>query len=192
MSTSGIWTDPIYLAPDDKVAQQAFAVMRDAMEQKKVVGIARVVLQRREHIVMIEPLPPGMLLTTLHFAYEVRKEEPYFEEIEKVDTPREVLELAGHIMETKAGKFDVSMFEDRYEKALAGLIREKQSGRPIKAQAAQRPSNVVDLMEALRRSLDATRKPARAAAAEAQPSPRRKSKTAHARRPARKTAGKVR
>lgn len=183
---------PYYLAPDDKVAQQAFAVIRDAMEQKKVVGLARVVLQRREHIVMIEPLAPGMLLTTIHFDYEVRKEEPYFEEIEKVDTPREMLDLAGHIMETKSGRFDVSMFEDRYEKALAALIQEKQSGRPIKAQAPQRPNNVVDLMEALRRSLDVTRRPAAGQAAAPRSAPRRKANPAtSSRRPARKSTRKA-
>jgi len=180
---------PYYLAPDDNVAQQAFGVIRDAMEEKKVVGLARVVLQRREHIVMIEPLPPGMMITTLHFDYEVRKEDPYFEDIEKVDTPKEMLDLAGHIMETKAGMFDVSMFEDRYEKALAALIREKQSGRAIKARAPERPSNVVDLMEALRRSLDATRPPARAAAASTkQPALRRSKATVPARKPGKKTA----
>jgi DNA end-binding protein Ku len=182
---------PHYLAPNDAVAQQAFAVIRDAMRGRGMVGLARVVLSRREHLAMIEPFEAGMLVTTLHYAYEVREAQPYFEDIAAVETPREMLDLAGHIIETKTGTFDPSTFEDRYEKALVELIRSKQAGEPIKARAPSRPGNVVDLMEALRKSLAASR-PAAAQAAPAGPQRRsaEPTKQSAARRPKQKSGGR--
>lgn len=182
---------PYYLAPNDAVAQQAFAVIRDAMRGRGMVGLARVVLARREHLAMIEPFDVGMLITTLHYAYEVREAQPYFEDIAAVETPREMLELAGHIIETKTGSFDPSTFEDRYENALVELIRSKQTGEPVKARAPSRPGNVVDLMEALRKSLAASRP----AAAQAAPALQRRSaepaKTSATPRPKPKNGGRA-
>lgn len=145
---------PYYLAPEDRIAQEAFAVIREAMRRNQLVGLARVVLQRRERILMLEPLGRGLVGTTLHYRDEVRSEAPYFEGIEAVDVPDEMLELATHIMRTKAGPFDPARFRDRYEEALVELVRAKQQGRPPATGKAERPSNVVDLLEALRRSVE--------------------------------------
>ena len=144
---------PHYLAPDGHIAEQAFAVIRDAMARKGVIGIARVVLSRRERLLMLEPFGSGMLATTLRYAYELRDPAPYFEEVRPVEIPTEMLDLATHIIDTKSGDFDLAGFEDRYENALEALVREKQKGEPVKPQRQDKPGNVVDLMEALRRSL---------------------------------------
>jgi DNA end-binding protein Ku len=146
---------PYYIAPDDKVAQEAFAVIRDAMREKGRAGVARVVIARRERMVLLEPLGKGILATLLRFPYEVRGEDAYFDDMPDLKLPAEMRDLAGHIIETKAADFDPSKFEDRYENAVVELIRSKQSGQPIKAPEAPRPSNVVNLMDALRRSIDA-------------------------------------
>ena len=145
---------PYYLVPDDEVGEEAFAVIRDAMKRKNVVGLGRVVLYRRERIVMLEPRNSGILLTTLRYDYEVRQEDDYFDEIPKVDLPKEMLDLAEHIIKTKSGKFDPKKFEDHYEHALVELIRSKQSGKPQSGpKAPPKPSNVVSLMDALKRSV---------------------------------------
>ena len=146
---------PYYIVPDDKVAQEAFAVIRDAMREKGRAGIARVVIARRERIVLLEPLGKGILGTVLRYPYEVRGEEAYFEDIPDLNLPAEMRDLAGHIIETKAADFDPSKFEDRYEDAVVELVRSKQAGQPAKTSDAPRPSNVVNLMDALRRSVDA-------------------------------------
>ena len=146
---------PYYLAPEDRIAQEAFAVIREAMRRNGLVGLARVALQRRERILMLEPLGPGLVGTTLHYRDEVRDEAPYFEGIEDMPVAAEMLELATHIMQTKAGRFDPDRFRDRYEEALVALVRDKRQGRePVMAQP-ERPSNVIDLLEALRRSVSA-------------------------------------
>ncbi len=143
-----------YLAPDDKVGEEAFAVIREAMERRKMVGIARVVLFGKERMIMLEPRSKGLVGTTLRYAYEVRAESGYFDEIPKVDISKELLDLASHIIDTKAGKFQPSEFKDRYQDAVVELIRAKQDGRPVPTDGgAERPSNVVNLMDALRRSL---------------------------------------
>src|SRR3954453_720985 len=146
---------PYYIAPDDKVAQEAFAVIRDAMLEKGRAGVARGVIARRERMILLEPLGRGILATVLRYPYEVRGEEAYFEGIPDLKLPAEMRDLPGHIIDTKAADFDPSRFEDRYETAVVELIRSKQAGQPVKAPEAPRPSNVVNLMEALRRSIDA-------------------------------------
>jgi DNA end-binding protein Ku len=155
---------PYYLAPEDRIAQEAFAVIREAMRVNGLVGLARVVLQRRERLVMLEPLDKGLLGTTLHYAYEMRDAAPYFEGIEDGELPKEMLDLAAHIMRTKAGKFDPSRFQDRYEEALVALVREKQQGRPTVVSKPERPTNVINLLDALRRSIAAEGGRGRAAA----------------------------
>ena len=151
---------PYYIAPDDKVAQEAFAVIRDAMRDKGRAGVARVVIARRERMILLQPLGKGILATLLRYPYEVRAEDAYFEGIPDLKLPAEMRDLAGHIIETKASDFDPAKFEDRYENAVIELIRSKQTGEPVKAHEAPRPSNVVNLMDALRRSIDAEREPA--------------------------------
>jgi DNA end-binding protein Ku len=147
---------PYYLAPNDRVAQEAFAVIRDAMRDKKMAGLGRIVLYRRERLVLLEPFEQGLLATTLRYNYEVRDAQPYFEDIPKLDLPAEMKDLASHIIDTKKATFDPSKFADRYENAVVEMIQAKQGGEPIKAAKREAgPSNVVNLMDALRRSVAA-------------------------------------
>lgn len=145
---------PYYLAPADKVSEDAFAVIRDAMTAKKKAGLARIVLYRRERPVVIEPLGKGMVLTTLRYDNTVRQPDTVFDEIKAVKTDKEMIELAQHIIDKKASKFDPSKFDDKYEDALLELIRAKKAGKKApKAKAAAKPSNVVNLFDALKKSL---------------------------------------
>jgi non-homologous end joining protein Ku len=131
------------------------------MRAEKMVGIARVVLFRRERLLMLEPRGKGLVGISLHYANEVHQDSGYFEEIPDIDIPREMLDLAKHIITKMTGKFDPSEFEDRYENALIELIRSKQKGTPIKPQPTHRQANVINLMDALRRSVDAEKGHAR-------------------------------
>ena len=146
-----------YIVPEDKIAQEAFAVIREAMRGEDMVGIARVVLSRREHILMLSARGKGILGTILRYRNEVRDEKTYFDDIPAVKVAPDMLDLATHIVETKAGHFDPDRFEDRYEQALTELIQAKQSGRSPPSAPTPRPSNVVNLMDALRRSVKAER-----------------------------------
>jgi DNA end-binding protein Ku len=148
--------NPYYLAPNDRVAVEAFAVIRDAMKESGTVGLARVVLHNRERVLMIEPRGKGLLATGLRYAYEVRADSSVFDDIPDVTADEETIRLAQHIIDTKRGAFDPAEFEDRYENAVVEMLKAKQAGRPApKQHAAERPSNVVSLMDALRRSLEA-------------------------------------
>ena len=145
---------PYYLTPDGKLGEEAFAVIRDAMREKNVVGIGRVVLYRRERPIMLEPRGKGLVATTLRYAYEVREDEDYFENIGEPEVSEEMLDLATHIIGRKLSHFDPKRFEDRYQNALLELIKAKQTHQPVKVAAnAPKPSNVVSLMDALRRSI---------------------------------------
>jgi DNA end-binding protein Ku len=148
---------PYYLAPTDQVGQEAFSVIRDAIREKGMVGLGRVVLTRRERVVMLEAFDKGLLATALRYAYEVRDAAPYFEEIPDLKLPAEMKQLAGHIIETKSDHFDPKKFEDHYENALVELLRQKQAGRaiePVKDEGVQ-PQRVINLMDALRASIGA-------------------------------------
>jgi DNA end-binding protein Ku len=145
---------PYYLAPADEVSEEAFAVIREALEKKKMAGMARIVLHRRERPVLVEPRGRGMLLTTLRFEKLVRADKEVFDGIETVRTDAEMIDLASSIIDRKKTKFDPSKFEDRYEDALLALIKARQAGRkPPVAHPAKRPSNVVNLFDALKKSL---------------------------------------
>ncbi len=145
---------PYYIAPEDKVGQEAFAVIRDAMKKKKMVGIARIVMARRERIMMLEPFGKGLMGTTLHYPYEIRGEDSAFEDIPDMQLPAQMVGLAEEIIDRMTGKFEPDKFEDRYENAMIELIRSKQAGQPVKqAKASAKPSNVVNLMDALKRSI---------------------------------------
>jgi DNA end-binding protein Ku len=147
---------PYYIAPDGNVGQDAFAVIREAMRGKEMVALARVVISKRERVIMLEAFENGLRATTLRYPYEVRDEKPYFEDIPDVKVEGEMLKLAEHILESKQGEFDPSDFEDRYETALTEMLMAKQTGRPVPAnKAAEAPSNVVNLMDALRKSVAA-------------------------------------
>ena len=145
---------PYYLAPTDRVGEEAFAVIRNAMRAEKMVGLARVVLFRRERLMMLEPRDKGIVGFTLHYANEVHAANAYFEEIPDLALPKEMLELAKHIIAKMSGKFEPEQFEDRYENALIELIRSKQAGNPVKPQPTHRQANVINLIDALRRSVE--------------------------------------
>ena len=144
-----------YLAPDDRVAEEAFAVIRDAMARKKMVGIGRVVLNRRERMVMLQPRGNGILATTLRYPYEVRQDAEYFSGITDVKLPAEMLDIAEVIIDRKSGHFEPDKFTDRYEEAVVSLLRAKQAGEAFAVPEAPAPSNVVNIMDALKRSLEA-------------------------------------
>jgi DNA end-binding protein Ku len=145
--------DPYYVVPDGEVGQQAFAVIREAIRTEGMVAIAKVVFTSREHMIALEPRGKGMMGVTLRYPYEVRKPDEYFSEIEDEKVPKDMLELATHIVETKLGKFEPEKFEDEYEDALKELLRKKQSGEKIEQPKERAPSNVINLMDALRNSL---------------------------------------
>ena len=155
---------PYYIAPTDKVGQEAFSVIRDVMRDQKMVGLARVVLTRREHVAMLEPFDKGLLATTLRYPYELRDAADYFDDIPALKLPAEMLKLAAHIVETKAGHFEPKKFEDHYEQALIELLRSKEAGKPVKSVGEETtPPRVINLMDALRASINASgKKPAAA------------------------------
>jgi DNA end-binding protein Ku len=190
----GLYLDtPYYLTPTDRVGEEAFAVIRDAMRTEKMVGLARVVLFRRERIVMLEPRDKGITVTTLHYANEVHQPASYFDEIPNLELPKQMMELATHIITKMAGNFEPAEFEDRYENALIELIRSKQKGMPVKAQPVQRQTNVINLMDALRRSVEGTGGQA-STKAESEKAPAKKAEKAPAKKAdkAEKSAAKAR
>lgn len=150
---------PYFLAPAGKAAEEAFAVIRAAMAAKKVLGLGHTVLFRRERFLLLSPLDGGMLAHTLRFDYEIRRADTVFDDIPEMKLSKEMLDLARHIIETKAGRFDPKAFDDRYEAALVEVVKAKQAGRKIPARASRpRGDNVVDLLDALRRSAGAAPK----------------------------------
>ena len=172
---------PYYIFPDDEVGAEAFAVIRDAMTSTSLVGLARVVLYNHEHLLMLEPLGKGIKATALRQQEEIRDSKDYFSEIEDKKVPKDMLELAEHILKTKRGHFAPSKFSDRYEGALRALIKAKQAGKAPPTPPA-RPSNVINLMDALRRSVHSDR-----GGGGKESSPKRgKSRAQHPRVPARK------
>jgi DNA end-binding protein Ku len=144
-----------YLAPDDRVAEEAFAVIRDAMAAKEMVGIGRIVLARRERMLMLQPRGKGILATTLRYPYEVRQDNEYFSGIPDIALPKEMMGIAEVIIERKSGHFEPDKFNDRYEEAVANMLKAKQAGETFTATEAPAPSKVVNIMDALRRSLEA-------------------------------------
>jgi DNA end-binding protein Ku len=144
--------------PQDDIAEEAFAVIREAMRKEDLAGLARVVIYRREHLLLLRPRGKGLLATALRYKTEVRDEHAYFDDIPNVKVPADMLKLAAHILETKKGHFDPAKFEDRYETALNALIKAKRAGKAPPVLAEPRPSNVINLMDALRRSAQGDRR----------------------------------
>jgi DNA end-binding protein Ku len=156
---------PYYIAPTDQVGQEAFAVIRDAIRDKGMVALARVVLSRREHAMMLEAFDKGVLATVLRYSYEVRDQAPYFEDISDFKVPADMKDLAAHIVDSKTTHFDPSTFVDHYETALVELLRAKQAGRVIEEPKAEpAPHRVINLMDALRASIGSQTKKKPAAA----------------------------
>jgi DNA end-binding protein Ku len=144
---------PYYLRPDGQVGHDAFAVIRETIREMNKVAIGRVVLTNREHIIALEPMDKGLMGTLLRYPYEVRDPKEYFDDIQDVKVTKDMLDLARHIVEQKAGHFEPDKFEDQYETALIDLINQKRAGKPITAEARPSGENVVDLMDALRKSI---------------------------------------
>ena len=171
---------PYYIVPDGKAGIDAFAVIRDAMKDQDRVALARIVLTSREHVIAIEPLGKGLLGTTLRYPYELRDESDYFDGIKSPKISRDMIELASHILDTKAAHFDPSKFKDEYENALKALVRRKASGKPIKAsEREEKPDNVVNLMDALKASLKGKPAAKRRAPVPRRAPARRAAKNAH-------------
>lgn len=151
---------PYYLAPSDRHAEEAFTLIRDGMKAKKVAALAQTVLFRRVRTLLIRPHGDGLTATTLSFDYEVRSARDAFDEVPDMKIKGEMLDLAEHIIETKEGKFDPSEFHDRYEAALADLVKAKLEGRKIEPRKEPKREKVVDLMAALRQSAGLAKKTA--------------------------------
>jgi DNA end-binding protein Ku len=144
---------PYFIVPDGKVGHDAYAVIRETIRSLDKVALARVVLTNREHVIALEARGNGLMGMLLRYPYEVRDAADYFDDIQDVKITKEMLDLAKHIVDQKSGHFQPDTFEDHYEAALTDLINTKRSGRPIKAAVRPKGDNVVDLMDALKRSL---------------------------------------
>jgi DNA end-binding protein Ku len=176
---------PYYIVPDGKGGEEAFAVIRDAMKDKGRVALARIVFANREHILAVEPWGKGMLGTTLRYDYEVRDEKDVFTGIPSPRIQKEMIDLASHILDTKAGRFDASQFKDEYELALRKLVKRKAAGKTIEPPAERLDrGNVIDLMEALRQSVKGGKAAAlstRSDSRKSAPARKRRSKSARSR-----------
>jgi Ku protein len=162
--------NPYIVEPDDKSGLDIFATIREALKAKEVVGIGRLVLARREHPVMVQPRGKGFMLVTLHDPDEVRLPEEIFDDIKDVKVDKQNLALAETLVERMEGAFDLKMFEDRYQAALKDMVEAKMKGKKITAPTeVERPSNVVNLFEALKASVAAGKGGGKAAAKKAAP-----------------------
>ena len=145
---------PYYIIPNDQVGQEAFAVIREAMRGKGMAALGRVVLGKRERAIMLQPWDKGLMGTTLRYPYEIRDAKEYFDDIPNIKLEPDMLKLAEQILQSKTTDFDPSQFVDHYEGAVVEMLKTKQAGMPVSRElAALPPQNVVNLMEALRRSI---------------------------------------
>jgi DNA end-binding protein Ku len=149
---------PYYMTPAGEIGQQAYAVIREAIRKEGMVALGRVVLTTREHVIAIEPRGKGLLGVTLRYPYEIRNETDYFGDLPEGRVPKQMLELATKMLATKAGHFHPEKFEDHYERALRALVKRKQRGEKIRKPTKRPSAEVIDLMDALRRSTTAGRR----------------------------------
>lgn len=159
-SVPWIWYDrPHYLVPDDPVGEEAFSVIRDAMETTGMVGLSRLVLYRRERPVMLEPRDNGIVVWTLRYGNEVREAQPYFSDIEPAKPDRTLLALVGKLIDERTRPWDPSMIQDPVQDKLLDIIAAKRKGKAPRASKARQPprhdGNVVSIMDALKKSLAA-------------------------------------
>lgn len=161
---------PYYIAPADQSAQDTFALIREGLRSRKVAALAQTVLFRRCRTVLIRAHDRGLIGTTLNFDYEVRDAEEVFDDLPDIQITGEMLDLAQHIIKTKRGDFDPAAFDDRYESALADLVKAKIEGRKIAPRKPAEPKAAVDLMEALRDSAAQAKAPPKARRGGARPS----------------------
>jgi DNA end-binding protein Ku len=146
---------PYYLTPSDEVGEKSYVLIREGLEKEGVAALARALLFRKVRTVLIRPMDGGLGATTLNFDYEVRQAAEIFDEIRDHKIAKDMLDLARHIISTKKGTYDPAKFDDRYEAALAELVKAKMEGREIEIPAEPEPTNVVSLMDALRQSAGA-------------------------------------
>jgi DNA end-binding protein Ku len=191
---------PYYVVPADDLAEEAFVVLRDALRQAKKIGVGQLAMRGQEYVVALKPCGKGILLETLRYADEVHKANSYFREIGEHKPDKDMLDLASMLIEKKTGKFDASEFHNRYIDALKELIAEKQRAKGekiIQDPDADKPppkgSNVIDLMAALKKSLEsggggASAEPKAKPKVAARSAARPKSRTAAKKAPARKRA----
>jgi DNA end-binding protein Ku len=178
---------PYYIVPEEG-GEEAFAVIRDAMKDKGRVALARIVFADREHILAVEAWGKGMLGTTLRYDYEVRDEKQFFGGLGNPRITKDMIDLASHILDKKAGRFDASQFKDEYELALRKIVKRKAAGKTIEPPAEREDrGNVIDLMEALRQSVKSRGSKvapvrSRSATKKRAPARKRSSKAAHARK----------
>lgn len=173
---------PYYMVPSDDLAEDAFIVIRDALRQADKVGLGQLALRGKEYLVAIKPAGKGLLLETLHYEDELRKADPYFSDIPARKADAELLEVATALIDKKTDKFDAKVFKDHYQTALRELIARKLKNKGKKITAKDEPpeskptkSNVVDLMAALKSSLEGGKQvPARKPTAKAKATPRKK------------------
>lgn len=163
------WNDPYFLVPDGDMAVEAFTVIRQAMESSGKVALGRLVMHQRERLMALEPRDKGILAYTLRTNREVKDAAEVFDRIPEVKVDKQMVDIAARIIEQQEGPFDPSQFNDRYEDALRALIKEKEKGHTVKAPDQPKEAEVIDLMEALKRSLgqagERRKAPPRAAAA---------------------------
>jgi DNA end-binding protein Ku len=147
---------PYYVGPGSPAAREAYILLREGLRARKVVAIAQTVLFRRVRTVLVRAHGEGLIGATLNFDYEIRSADEAFQDIPDAKIDREMLDLAKHIIATKRGEFDPKTFDDRYEAALADVVRAKVEGRPLPARKPTPPANVVNLLDALRQSAQAS------------------------------------
>ena len=180
---------PYFIAPEGKMGADAFVTIREAIAATGQVAIGRVVLTTREHMIALEPRGKGLMGTLLRYPYEVRDEADYFDDIPNLKIEKEMLDLAKHIVKSKSGHFEPDKFEDRYETALREVINAKAKGEKIEARQPERPSNVINLMDALKQSIAAERGEKAPAS---KPAAKKASKASKAKKPASSKAAKKR
>jgi DNA end-binding protein Ku len=150
---------PYYIRPDDNVGLDAFAVIREAMRGKDTVALARIVMSDRERVMALEPFGKGLMGITLRYGYQVRDADECFRDIPDIKVAADMVKLAEHIVDVKKFSFDPSRLEDRYEFAFVEMLKRTQTGRPAKSAASpSSPSNVISLMDALKRSIQSEQK----------------------------------
>jgi DNA end-binding protein Ku len=182
---------PYYLLPADKVSEEAFAVVREALAAKKMAGLASIVLYRRERPAVIEPLGRGLLMTTLRYDATVRRPEEVLDDIRDVKTDAEMVDLATHIIDRMTGAFEPDRFKDRYAEALLDLVKSKEAGAgPPHPAGPDKPGKVVDLFEALKRSLEGSGGKAPERKGEEKAAPEKRERTAAKAKPETKPAAK--
>jgi DNA end-binding protein Ku len=148
---------PYYLAPDGAVAEETFRVMQWAMRGKRKAALGRIALSERERVVMLICRDKGFLVMALRLADEIRSPAEFFVDIKEEEPDREMLDLAEKLIEQKSGKFDPSEFRDRYREAVLEMVKAKMKGHAPVVAGAPEPAKVINLMDALRRSLEEAR-----------------------------------